>query len=132
MLFLKILLFLVFCFVFISSDDESSDNDADFLVLMKSTREKMQPEQMLTPEDALEYFQKANVRKNERREHFVVSRMKGNEELKSDLLSLYKDPRKNLRHFSRLVLKEIKELAWGRSESFSSLRSEDSTRWNSR
>lgn len=37
------------------------------------------------------------VRKNESREHFVVSRMEGNEELKSDLLTLYKDPRKNLR-----------------------------------
>lgn len=27
----------------------------------------------------------------------MVSRMEGNEELKSDLLTLYKDPRKNLR-----------------------------------
>ena len=63
----------------------------------KLTPEKMQPEQMLSPGNALEYFQKANVRKNEPREHFVVSRMEGNEELESNLSSLYKDPRKNLR-----------------------------------
>lgn len=93
--------FSSFVFIFSNfSDDESSDNDADLLVPVlptKSTPEKMQPEQMLTPEDALEYFQKVNVRTNEPREHFVVSRMEGSEELKSDLLSLYKDPRKKLR-----------------------------------
>ena len=88
-----------FIFYFIFSDDEASD-DADLLVPVlptKATPEKMQPQQMLTPKDALEYFQKANVRENEPRERFVVSRMEGNEELKRDLLSLYKDPRKNLR-----------------------------------
>ena len=93
--------FSSFVFIFSNfSDDESSDNDADLLVPVlptKSTPEKMQPEQMLTPEDALEYFQKVNVQTNEPREHFVVSRMEGSEELKSDLLSLYKDPRKKLR-----------------------------------
>ena len=65
MLFLKNSTFPRFFFL-LFSDDESSDNDADLLVPVlptKSTPEKMQPEQMLTPEDALEYFQKANVRK---------------------------------------------------------------------
>lgn len=79
----------------------------------KSTPEKMKAERMLTPEDALEYFQKVNIKKNEPRERFVVSRMEGNEELKSDLLSLYKDPRKNLRALPKVCFEGEQGLGVG-------------------
>ena len=50
-----------------------------------------------TPEDALEAFQQACVQTNSPRELFMVNRMDGSEELKRDLLGLYKDPKKNLK-----------------------------------
>ena len=51
----------------------------------------------LTPEGALEAFQKTNIQKDKPRERFFVSRLEQNEELKKDILGLYKDPEKNLR-----------------------------------
>ena len=52
---------------------------------------------LLTPEDALEAFQQACVETNSPGELFVVNQMNGSEELKRDLLGLYKDPKENLR-----------------------------------
>ena len=77
-------------------------------------------------------FQKVNVRTNEPREHFVVSRMEGSEELKSDLLSLYKDPRKKLRALPKVRFEGEQGVGVGPIREFFRLRSEDSTRWNSR
>lgn len=57
----------------------------------------------LTPESALEAFQEANRQDDKPRERFFVNRLEGSEELKKDILSLYKDPRKNLRAAPRCL-----------------------------
>ena len=92
----------------------------------------MHPRQMLTPKDALEYFQNANVQKNEPRKHFVVSRMEGNKELKSDLLSLYKDPRKNLRALPKVRFEGEQGVGVGLVREFFVCALKDSTAWNSK
>lgn len=51
----------------------------------------------LGPEEALDAFQEANIQKNKPKERLYVSRLHGSEELKRDIIGLYKDPRKNLR-----------------------------------
>jgi len=80
---------------------EDHDSDVDLLTpafTSKTTPEKMRTyTQTLSPMDALEDFQRSNTQRDKPRERFFVSRMEGNEELKNDILGLYKDPRKNLR-----------------------------------
>ena len=64
----------------------------------KSTPEKMKTvSESLSPYDALKDFQMKNVLENTSRENFYISRLEGSEEVKRDILGLYKDPRKNLR-----------------------------------
>ena len=55
------------------------------------------PEEIGDPAVALKAFQKENTDVNSPREQFYVSRMEGHEEMKRDILGLYKDPRKNLK-----------------------------------
>lgn len=64
----------------------------------KSTPEKMKNvSESLSPYDALKDFQMKNVMENTPRENFYISRQERSEELKRDILGLYKDPRKNVR-----------------------------------
>ena len=51
----------------------------------------------LSPEKALKAFQKANIEENKKRQTFFISRLEGSEELKKDIIGLYKDPKINLR-----------------------------------
>lgn len=75
---------------------EDHDSDIDFLTpafTSKTTPEKLRTyTQTLSPMDALEDFQRTNMQRDKPRERFFVSRMEGNEELKNDILGLYKDP----------------------------------------
>lgn len=87
-------------FTFSFSDDRQED-DSDLLTpafASTTTPEKMKARSgNLDPEEALEAFQEASIQKNKPKERLCVSRLQGNEELKRDILGLYKDPRKNLR-----------------------------------
>lgn len=86
-------------FVYFSGyEDHESDNDLLTPALSKTTPEKVRAyTQTLSPTDALVEFQRTNMQRDKPRERFFVSRMEGNEELKNDILGLYKDPRKNLK-----------------------------------
>ena len=85
--------FVLFCF-----SDEIDTIDDDTTPKHKSTPEKMKTvSESLSPYDALKDFQMKNVRENTPRENVYISRLEGSEELKRDILGLYKDPRKNLR-----------------------------------
>ena len=87
---------------------EVQDSDEDLLTSVFPSTSTSTPEKMtappctLTPEGALEAFQEANRQDDKPRERFFVNRLEGSEELKKDILSLYKDPRKNLRAAPRV------------------------------
>ncbi len=67
--------------------------------LSQSTPEKMQALTcMLTPEGALEAFQKTNIQKDKPRECFFVRRLEGNEELKKDIQSVHPSLRSSILH----------------------------------
>ena len=86
-------------FTFFCSDDRQGD-DSDLLTpaFTLTTPEKMKARSgNLDPEEALEAFQEANIQKNKPKERLSVSRLEGSEELKRDILGLYKDHRKNIR-----------------------------------
>ena len=82
-----------------SNDQQEDDSD----LLTSAFTSTTTPEKTkartghLGPEEALEAFQEANIQKNKPKEQLFVSRFHGSEELKRDILGLYKDPRKNLR-----------------------------------
>lgn len=66
--------------------------------MFQSTPEKLKKiNKRLDPAAALAAFQKENTDVNSPREQFYVSRLEGSEEMKRDILGLYKDPRKNLK-----------------------------------
>ena len=86
---------------FINGECSVSDDGDDELISsisMYSTPEKSKTDvKSLSPTDALKTFQSTNMQEDARRENFYVSRFEGSEELKRDILSSYKNPRKNLR-----------------------------------
>ena len=66
--------------------------------MFQSTPEKMDNAgKKLEPMAALEAFRKENIDVDSAREQFYISRLEGSEELKRDILGLYKDPRRNLK-----------------------------------
>ena len=56
-----------------------------------------------------------NVQKNKPKERVFVSRLQGSEEMKRDILGLYRDPRKNLRAPLQLRFEGEEGLAWVQS-----------------
>ena len=68
------------------------------------------------------------MQRDKPRERFFVSRMEGNEELKNDILGLYKYPRKNLRVPPRVRFEGEERFGAGPVREFFCLCHEDSTR----
>ncbi len=88
--------------VHVSGELENSDDDDDIIASISmhvhSTPEKMKNAiKSLSPSDALKEYRTTNIREDALRENFYVSRLEGSEELKRDILSLYKNQKKNLR-----------------------------------
>ncbi|CAB3994772.1 PREDICTED: uncharacterized protein LOC107356592 [Paramuricea clavata] len=81
--------------------DFGNENDDECLInfsMFQSTPEKMgNVSKKLDPMAALETFRKENTDVNSAREQFYISRLEGIEDMKRDILGLYKDPRKNLK-----------------------------------
>lgn len=98
---------------------EVQDSDEDLLTSVFPSTSTSTPEKMtappctLTPEGALEAFQEANRQEDKPRERFFVNRLEGSEELKKDILSLYKDPRKNLRAAPRVRFEDEEAVGAG-------------------
>ena len=78
-------------------DDECIINSSMFQLTPPKKKETVVTSKKLEPMDALAAFRKENTSQNCSRERFFVSRLDGNEELKRDILGLYKDPQKNLK-----------------------------------
>ena len=80
-----------------NENDDGCDSPFNMSMYKSTEDRKEELGEKLDPAGALKAFQKENTDVISPREHFYVSRMYGSEDLKRDILSQYKDPRKNLK-----------------------------------